>query len=1000
MLICLHSPGPAPWTTHHPLGPPSYTPPAYPLSFSAPPTPSPANISPDDLLCAHLERSFARNLFHGIAPNTTSSSSRARFHWPFEVTAEQQLLLVIRCMRQAGFDNIGDFGLALLSKDTQFSTNSPVALSLSAFVRCKSQDLRTHPAALVDLLFNHRFAQEYTDRVPIEPVFTLPRHALPPSQRLLPALSSPDPDNTTRNALMNWSLLRVLERVDVEVPRLFEPSLGLVRTPSMPLSWSSILKWDLTEAQEAIALTAPATFAFAATISVNERSRKILETTANPQTPPAPPSTSTDRPRASPLLDGGVVAQSDEPSSSASSSTVNGEDGDMSSHSESESESEVEAGSEPDILKSTGVPPSMRRDPWLGATVAILALLVFRYRYAIMFPTIIGIFLFTCNAHHDIISVLSRTGFSISQRSIYSCLDTLSTDSAGFLRACGQALQWSPPIFLLLYDNVNKMRRAWQQTLGHKDEVKSGTACTLIELVDAPPGALDPEPVLANLLAKKRAELTVDKLLKDINTDHIKAVSQGTVLRVWIKHVPSLAKFREPTETLFTTKHALHPLSLRKSKIHSMRTNDIDESTTVGTVAVIRNMLVEQLSVLGSWVKWLIMICGDQLTIDRIRKVKRYMSKSSTFYDKHDFALPVIQLWHLKWNWQKNIFRLHWHDSTGATIFGLRHDSEVMERGKFNAEKCDFYPGHQILEDRFDAMMLDALRLLCEEHSGKSYSTKLPLLEGLEWFFGSDGPLKDSTFDLLEVFAAKVFSRYLCSAAHDAAHGVERTDAVYGPPVAPSENDTPVSTTNRGQKQKPKSKKKKVATATDPSRASIGEDQALQTTCNFLRTTCWYLMLCSAIAEGDIGRVFEIIKLLRFSFWGAGSTNYGTELLEMACNFLYEFPEDLRNAILNNYLANPSGLPGHWVELDLIQEHYNFWIKRLFNSKSHTFDSQHLAEHVGLNIGGFSALRERFPILFGFKRNGGRHTNPKSNGDINRLGFHYRLEHIMSFKPN
>lgn len=83
------------------------------------------------------------------------------------------------------------------------------------------------------------------------------------------------------------------------------------------------------------------------------------------------------------------------------------------------------------------------------------------------------------------------------------------------------------------------------------------------------------------------------------------------------------------------------------------------------------------------------------------------------------------------------------------------------------------------------------LSLLCEEHSGKSYSTKLPLLEGLEWFFGSGGPLKDSTFDLLEVFAAKVFSRYLCSAAHDAAHGVERADAVYGPPVAPSENDTP-----------------------------------------------------------------------------------------------------------------------------------------------------------------------------------------------------------------
>jgi hypothetical protein len=54
--------------------------------------------------------------------------------------------------------------------------------------------------------------------------------------------------------------------------------------------------------------------------------------------------------------------------------------------------------------------------------------------------------------------------------------------------------------------------------------------------------------------------------------------------------------------------------------------------------------------------------------------------------------------------------------------------------------------------------------------------------------------------------------------------------------------------------------------------------------------TFWYLEMCAAIAEGDIGRVFEVLKVclllsilracmlirmqvLRFSFWGAGSTN-------------------------------------------------------------------------------------------------------------------------------
>lgn len=66
------------------------------------------------------------------------------------------------------------------------------------------------------------------------------------------------------------------------------------------------------------------------------------------------------------------------------------------------------------------------------------------------------------------------------------------------------------------------------------------------------------------------------------------------------------------------------------------------------------------------------------------------------------------------------------------------------------------------------------------------------------------------------------------------------------------------------QKAKPRTKKKRVVTVTDTSRASVGDDQSLRTTCNFLRTTCWYLMMCAAIAEGDIGRVFEIIKVSFF----------------------------------------------------------------------------------------------------------------------------------------
>lgn len=269
------------------------------------------------------------------------------------------------------------------------------------------------------------------------------------------------------------------------------------------------------------------------------------------------------------------------------------------------------------------------------------------------------------------------------------------------------------PMFLLLFDNVNKMQRAWQQTVGHEDEVKSGCAATLVGLEDVRPGAMNAKPFLENLQKKLRKDLTVSQLYNDINWDHIKGVGGATAMRVWTTHVPALAKFAPAVDTLFTETYSRHPLRLRKSDIHPMRTTDIDEAPTAGVAAELANLVLDQLQILSVWLQgWLIMVCGDQLSIDRLRKLKQYIAKTSTPFDKHEWALPVIQLWHLKWNWQKAIFRLHWFEPVGSTIFGLHHDCHDLRRDKFRPDKCDFYPAHHILEDRFDALMLDALRLV------------------------------------------------------------------------------------------------------------------------------------------------------------------------------------------------------------------------------------------------------------------------------------------------
>ncbi|KAF9562900.1 hypothetical protein CPC08DRAFT_633541 [Agrocybe pediades] len=39
----------------------------------------------------------------------------------------------------------------------------------------------------------------------------------------------------------------------------------------------------------------------------------------------------------------------------------------------------------------------------------------------------------------------------------------------------------------------------------------------------------------------------------------------------------------------------------------------------------------------------------------------------------------------------------------------------------------------------------------------------------------------------------------------------------------------------------------------------------------------------------------------------------------------------IRSIILNNWLLNPTGKPNSWVEVDLVQEHLNYWIKVSIN---------------------------------------------------------------------
>ncbi|KAK6995693.1 hypothetical protein R3P38DRAFT_3329936 [Favolaschia claudopus] len=807
-----------------------------------------------------MAEAFAHDLFNGIIPDTAlGGRQRTQFKWPpgIEVSVEDRVLVVLRAIKRAGFSTLGEFLAELFRND--FNKHPTVYHTIASFLRAKEKRLQNHPIAIIKLIFEHRKSQDYIDGVPVEPNFEVPRYALPPSVRLEALIPSPA-ENTTQTR------------------ELLLPTHGFLRRKKdAPLTWDMLLLLDMLRTQETVSFHAPAIFTLFTTIAVNRNARANLEATAGLIANP-------DRPEDSNLDSAGppdplpFAPSSDESEGSSDQGSPSRPSPESISSSEKESDGENDSDSEENEQndQSEIFPEFLgRRDPWQAVTVFILALLVFRNRFAIFLPIVVGIFLFTCNAHRDIIALLCRLGLSVSYSMILAQLHVLAADSASQL--------------------------PWRPTLGHQDEVKSGTAATVIRLVGVRAGAFLSEPLRKAFQEKKRKNLTVKQLYDDIDWVHIRGIGKGTVLRIWLKYIPALHSHRSAVENLFLSKYRKHVLQLRKSEIHAARPTNIDESSTAGVASVLLNLL-GQLSIIPETLdRWRIMICGDQLTIDRIRKLRWCSRKGNNPFERYEWAFPVIQLWHLKWNWQKCIFRLHWHHELGTGIFGLHYDCQLLDRGKFNPEKCDFYPAHHILEDRFETVVLDALRLLCEEATGVANEPEIKLLDAIQPYFSPQGHFEDCSFEKLEELADTVYKRYMTNAAAEVALGHKDRPDIYGPAwnssstVDESDNEGIASEAPQQSTAPPRKKKRaraKVSAAPARNFLDAG-DQVMVTLCNFMRMTFWYLELCSAVAEGDIGRVFEVIKLLRFSFWGAGSTNYGNELLELACNFLYEWSDQL-----------------------------------------------------------------------------------------------------------
>ncbi|KAJ7143535.1 hypothetical protein C8R43DRAFT_891527 [Mycena crocata] len=592
-----------------------------------------------------------------------------------------------------------------------------------------------------------------------------------------------------------------------------------------------------------------------------------------------------------------------------------------------------------------------RKDPLIIIVVACLMLMYARNLHFSLLRKISGIWLFANNASASIFSVLSRIGLSSSYTTVLKTLRTLSTSAQSIIREKAQQRA-----FLLIYDNINRMSRAWDPDLGQRDMMNNGTAATFIELMNCDVGkAFDPQALKAARDAGLRAQLTTKPLYDRIDAPELNAVMGLHCLSFLTSETPILAPHQVYINLRFRTAHAKHRMPDNHITVmHPLATSTHDEGTTPGSRDVLDDLVLRQLGMEKNEVdKLLIIVGGDQSTV-KLRNLQKFLADCPHGYARYGWVLPLIQLWHMGWADLERVLNTHWgrtaSNSETGDMSSFYFTNTILKRKIKDVKRPDYYPTQNFVFDTLKAKIIDCWKV----HLGT---------DDLNTYFTTN------TYQIEELLrlGQEIVELYLTIDASEKAregfqgHKFKTGDAWSRP--APSADAMDVD---------------------DPADRYLG-DAVLANVILRLRDSMLHYEFQHAVSDGDIGRAMNVMAVWTFTFTGCGKNKYLNELLEISCNFLYEYSPDLRRTQLNNWLCTFTE-HGCWFPMDLLQEKNIKLLKKLSQRRDSSFGAAFYQEIISYNIRALSKSSETMQSAVGISRTGGRHRRAKKEAAMKELG--------------
>ncbi|QRV82401.1 hypothetical protein RhiJN_10416 [Ceratobasidium sp. AG-Ba] len=495
----------------------------------------------------------------------------------------------------------------------------------------------------------------------------------------------------------------------------------------------------------------------------------------------------------------------------------------------------------------------------------------------------------------------------------------------------------------IIFDNVNFVLKSAQQTLGHTDSQENGTCATIFELHNVTEGALDYDASRAAFA--EAGPLKPDHVLhnKTERETHRKLMMHA-IVRIVLKYGGE--SFKKYWDLLDSSQPVVLPvIEAHTTNFYPLPAMDIDESSISGVISVFEAIFKElEIDIdAKEFVQNVILVSGDLksgLNLDGAQNTRIGQEELKNSLGNLEYMLG---LFHTKMAAVVSILTTHLGSSTAgeAAPASLLFHNSILERKPFVATSLPpFAVAKDLIMDSLGARIVHCLLRVSKCKTFEDYLARLQACDATNPTVETE---YESSWKQLLRDAESLYNSYV-----DTSRASQlQSDRLY------ADSDTKAG------------------------------DMVYEGAIFFLRDALNLEELFDAVKCGHSGRVLSVLKLFALSFRGSGRPQYARALLRLIHYCEVAWPPKLRDLILQNWLANPTGRSKAFVELDLVQEHLIYWIKRVYSAHGSNETWEWLTM-ITPCIGALRTLTKDFNDMIGNYRTT-RHSSPDKTRDILKI---------------